>query len=284
MLSIYEQENALFERWMEHEKWIHKDGGKGMSDLAVEQVFCYDGLHFTGQASDPQPNPDGSFWRVMKRDYMEEELWNKAYLKPVFLCKDHNSQGDTMGVDVREETGYANEKFYRFFYANYLCLLYGLTNYDHITNEFPAFDEASSLENYWDGEKGFFHAPVVRINLKKTMGASSCPNYLLQRYIDRDKNLIKEQIRIYKGANVFVCCNGTEPKEKNPVLNLLKEWFDDLEHYRSEPSEYIWYSVKYKVIVIWEYHMSTPGVSKEEYYRCIPYLQQFLEEHKGFLD
>ena len=281
MSSIKEQEESLFAEWIKHEEWIHREDWTGMEDYTVEEVFCPDGLHFTGK---PEINTNGDkVWWSMKRDGKQEELWRKAFIKPVFLCKDHNGYE---AVDVREETGYSGEKFYSPFYKNYLVLLYGLANYNQKTNEFPSFEEASNIDNFWNGEKGFFHTPVVRINLKKISGGNKCSDRVLEKYIIHDKSFIDRQRKIYEGANVFVCCHGGE--NWNPIWDLLSwkdneyGWFPDLKPY--EPSSgYIWYSPSQKVIVISEYHMSAPGVSCWDYYRAIPYLQDFLSKHKGFL-
>ena len=278
MSSIRAQEEALFAEWLQHEKqWT------GLKEEEINNLFCWDGLHFTGKPSPPHYELDGHVWREMECDNQQEELWKNAFIKPVFLCKDHNGEET---VDVRKETGYSNEKFYSYFYKKYLILLYALTNYNPTTNTFPSFEEASDIENFWEGEKGFYHAPVVRINLKKIAGGGSCSDRTLEDYIVNDKAFIDRQREIYKGANVFVCCHGGE--KWNPIWDLLswKEndygWFPDLKPY--EPShKYIWYSPSKKVIVIWEYHMSA-GVSPWNYYQAIPYLQQFLEKEKGFLD
>lgn len=281
MCTIREQEEKLFAEWIKHEEWIHREDWIGMSDCPVEDFFCRDGLHFTGE---PERHQEGdSVWWTMKGDGKQEELWKKAFIKPVFLCKDHNGYET---VDVREETGYSGDLFYSRFYKKYLVLLYALANYNQQTNVFPSFEEASHIDNFWQGEKGFFHTPVVRINLKKISGGSSCSNRVLEKYNINDKPFIDQQREIYKGANVFVCCHGGE--NWNPIWDLLtwKEsdygWFPDLKPY--EPSRgYIWYSPSKKVIVIWEYHMSD-RVSSWEYYQAIPYLKEFFEAHKGFLE
>ena len=280
MSSIREQEKNLFEKWIKHDEWIHQEYWTGIN-RPVKDVFIPDGLHFTGKPSEPICG-EGNIWREMEPDNQEEEIWKNAFFKPVFLCKDCNGSSD----DLRYETGYANEKFYGTFYFNYLTLLYGLTNYNPAINEFPTREEACNMNNFWKGDKGFFHAPVVRMNLKKIAGTSSCPDYILRRYIDKDRDLITEQKNIYQGANVFICCCGAQANS-NSIWRLLTSredgWFSDLLHYDKDPLQSIWYSKEHRVIVIWAYHMSCPG---EDYYRYIQYLRLFLSEpeNKGFLD
>ena len=284
MSSIWEQEESLFAEWIKHEEWIHREDWTGMSDYPVEKVFCPDGLHYTGSPSEPHYNEDGSSYRVMMGDDKQEELWSSAYLKPVFLCKDYNGKNDDGKygqMDAREETGYSNERLYYRFYARYLRLLYGITNYDFKNNAFPEFEEADNQENFWLEEKGFFHAPVVRMNLKKIAGGNKCEDWLLKEYIKHDKEFLTRQKDIYEGANLFICCHGGD---SNPILGLVKnEWFPDLEMFK--PSNgYIWYSPSKRVVVVDEYHMSARFISYSKYYQAISYLKKFLDVHKGFLD
>lgn len=286
MLSIYQQENALFEEWMEHEKWIQQDEWTGMTDVQIEDVFCQDGLHYTGM---PGP-PNGTLWRVLDCDDMQDILWDKAYLKPVFLCKDYNGlteDGSYSCMDIREETGFYYENLYYRFYAKYMILLYGLTNYNVTQNKFPEFEEAKIKENYWLGKNGFFHAPVVRMNIKKIAGSSTCPDWLLNKYKERDKEFLTRQKDIYKGANVFVCCHGGY--NFNPIWDLLscktknnEGWFPDLKQY-DEQDDSFWYSEKHRIVVICTPHMSARK-SYWSFYKALPLFEKFLSEFKGFLD
>jgi len=271
-MTICEKENSLFEEWMQHEKaWT------GYSEEYLNGHFCWDGLHFTGKPSEPHHEADGHSWRAMDGDDKQDDIWARAFIKPVFLCKDHN--GDE-SVDVRKETGYSNEGFYHRFYGKYLMLLYALTNYDPETRSFPPIEEAWNRNNCWLGEKGFFHAPVVRINLKKISGSASCNNSELDKYIKKDLAFITRQKDIYEGANVFVCCHGGEPR--NPIMDLLKgKWFPDLKRYKN--CRFLWHDDVKKIVVLHEWHMSVPNVSYEKYYSAIGELDLFLKEHPGFL-
>lgn len=276
MPSIYEQEEALFKEWMKHEEWIHQDKDlTSMDKYSIESLFCPDGLHFTGNFS--------PFSGKLDCDDKQEYLWKKAFLKPIFLCKDYNglSNGVYEGMDIREETGYYNEKLYYHFYAKYMILLYGITNYDKNRKKFPSFEEAIIKENYWLGDNGFFHAPVVRMNIKKIAGGPKCPDWLLQKYKERDKEYLTRQKHIYKDANVFICCHSGEVL--NPIWDLLwePEWFPDMSQYDSNNDSF-WYSPSKKVVIICTPHMSA-RVAYWEFYKSIPVFEQFLDKNIGFL-
>lgn len=257
-----------------------------MKDASLDDVFCPDGLHFTGEL-DTYQEEGRSFCDVESGN--QEELWSNAFLKPVFLCKDYNGiypdeDGNIIysNMDVRTESGQYDGKLYYRFYARYMILLYGLTNYNPEKNTFPPFSEASDINNYWYGEKGFFHAPVVRMNLKKIAGWPKCYDNVLRGYIKNDFYYITRQKDIYEGANVFVCCHGGEPS--NPIMDILKDkWFPGLKPYKKD-SRFLWYDETNKVVVLHEWHMSTPGVSYEEYYSAVNELQVFLKENSGFFN
>ena len=277
MNSIYKKENALFEEWIKHEKWT------GLSDEELNGLFCWDGLHFTGKPSELKEGPDGHSYRVMDCDEKQDEIWSKAFLKPIFLCKDYNGYE---AVDVREESGYYDEQLYWKFFKKYLILLYALTNYDLKNKVFPSYEDCCIKENYWLGEKGFFHAPVVRMNLKKVAGGSSCSDKLLQEYIHNDYQYITRQIDLYD-ANVFVCCHSGEIL--NPIWDLM--WWDnkleqglfsDLKQYDKSDDSF-WYSEEQKKIIISVPHMSKI-IDAWEFYRPIPIFERFLREREGFFN
>jgi len=269
MCGIKDKEIALFEEWIKHERWT------GYSNEELNDSFCWDGLHFTGAPSVPLPRLDGGFYRIMNPDDNQDKIWEKAYLKPVFLCKDHNG---AEWVDVREETGYSNERFYHQFYGKFLMLLYALTNYNPKENTFPSFEESCDINNSWLGDRGFFHAPVVRINLKKVFGSASCGDFELNKFIENDFDFITRQKNIYKGANIFVCCHGGE--SFNPIMDLLKKWFPDMKPYKN--SGFLWCDVSNKVVVLHEWHMSCCCISYKRYFGAISVLREFLGENPGF--
>ena len=148
-----------------------------------------------------------------------------------------------------------------------------------MNQSFPSIKEARDSNNCWLGDKGFFHAPVVRMNLKKVAGGPKCDDAVLSEYIRNDLAFITRQKDIYEGANVFVCCHGGEAS--NPIMDLLKkEWFPDLKRYKN--SGFIWYDDVKKVVVLHEWHMSF-RVSYKDFYSAIVELEIFLKENPGFL-
>ena len=284
-MTFFEQEENLFAEWIKHEEWIHQEAWTGMAGVPVEDVFCRDGLHFTGE--EDCYVKDGKEYSEMDSGD-QEELWKNAYLKPVFLCKDYNGVYSDENrilqyskMDIRTETGGSREKLYWRFYSKYLILLYGLSNYNPTTNSFPSFEEACIRDNYWKGDNGFFHSPVVRMNLKKIAGGSRCSDWVLNKFKNNDLDFITRQRDIYTGANVFVCCYGGY--NLNPIWDLMwdKNWFPDMKQYNPE-DDCFWFSEKSKVVIISTPHMSA-RVSYEEFYRSIPIFERFLCEYKGFL-
>ena len=276
-MDIHEKENQLFRQWEEYVK-------ERLDSETVDDLFCYDGLHYTGE-----PDKSSGYW-LMQRDYREEELWNNAFIRPAFLTKDHNLNGDEEGVDIRTETGMNNDNnnVYHAFYARYLQLMYGLGHIDPHTYDCPSFEEASQKENYLS----FFHhdAAVVRINVKKIAGYESCPHQLLQEYVLFDQEYIRRQLGLYR-PNVIICCDGSDfkPNQRdvitNPIMEMLFHFYPDLKayHYPEDEYNFIYFSEAEKVIVLHEWHPSSRSVSYHDYYLAIPQLCKFLKQHLQFL-
>lgn len=284
---ILQQEEKLFKEWMKHEAWIEQMGWPGLSDAPIEDVFNRDGLHFTGEPVSFVSN-NHTFCDMTPGN--QELLWNNAFLKPVFLTKDYyGKDGDSyQNMDIRKESGSKDNCFLHSFYKRYLVLLYGLTNYCPDTNTFPTFEEASCQANYWTGDKGYYHAPVVRMNIKKISGGDECADSMLNLFIAKDKDLLTRQKDIYKGANVFVCCHGggydpANHVNENPIMALLDEWFH-LKPYKQSrfKDRFVWYSETNRVIVLHEWHMSYP-ISCERYYGAVAELKEFLDSNREFL-
>ena len=215
----------------------------------------------------------------MEPDNKEEDLWNNQLIKPIFLTKDHNLNGDEEGVDVRLETGLDNvtDKVYYQFYARYLILLYGI---NHVTKEgeFPTFEEASIRENYLRN----FHSEcaVVRINMKKIAGGAYCYPSELEKYISHDEAFIRKQLQLTPG-NVYICCDGSD---NSPILRFLLSEFKDATpiHYKGEEYNYLYYSHKHNIVIIHEWHMSN-RVKYKTYYQAVYQLARFIKENPDFL-
>ena len=277
-MGIHELEDKLFQEWEEHLK-------QRIDSETVDNMMCYDGLHYTGIEDNSQ-----GYWK-MKPDNKEEELWKTAKIRPLFLTKDHNLQGDDGGVDVREETGLRNDtdNVYYPFYAKYLMLLYGITKINPENGFYPTLEEAKNSGNYL---ANFYKVPVVRMNLKKIAGESSCSNDILQDYIENDIDLIRRQIALYQ-PNVIVCCHGAgyaprwhKPDNgENPIMTMLKDLYPDMQSvkFKEFESYNLYYSETSNVVIIHEWHPSKPDISYEDYYSVIPELAKFLQENPNVI-
>jgi hypothetical protein len=272
-MNITQQEDLLFQEWKRHQK--NRLMGE-ISEQKVEDLFCKDGLHHVGKA-----DKSSGAWSILSNS-QEIQLWNDSFIRPVFLTKDYNHQGDFEGVDNRFETGLDNrsnrsDKIYFRFYLKYLTLLFGLHHINRDTWEYPTCDEARRLCLKFFQES----APVVRINLKKIAGESRCSDSTLRSYISEDKQFIKRQLEIYN-YNLIVCCHGgervTECEWLNPIMHFIK--FDicdgDLQEYKfgNEPI-FLYYSKSKRIIVLHEWHMSH-SVSCEDYYQAVSQVARFL--------
>ena len=271
---IKDKEEILLKEWLEHDKeWLLKEGL--YNEEAISDLFCPDGLHYTGY-----PDKTSGRW-LINGDNRQDNLWNEQTIKPILLTKDHNHWGENEGVDNRTETGLKNDSDgVDFFHIKYLTLLYGLSKINK-NGDYPSFAEASNADNYL---KNFHHdAAVVRINAKKIAGGSECPYQLLDMYISHDKDFIIRQINLYQ-PNVIVCCDSTEELKKNPILRFLLEEYDNPIRiiYEDEEYNFLYYSPKYNIIIIHEWHPSRV-MSPELYYRAVPHLARFIREHSAFL-
>lgn len=279
-MTIAEQEDKLFEEWIKHEQdWLITEGYY-KDEQSVYNLFCYDGLHVTGEAE-----KTGGYWN-MNPDYRQDKLWYEQIIKPLFITKDYNLGGGSRGIDTRYDTGLDNttDNVYYRFYARYLMLLYGIT---HITcdGEYPSLEEASNPKCYLDN---FYHdAAVVRINAKKIAGGTQCSKLDLLNFVSHDKEFILRQIDLYN-PNVVVCCDVSGYDESNegsnPILHLLlKEKYFDAEpiKYEGEDYQFIYYSQKYNVVIIHEWHVSN-RISYFNYYKAIPQLARLIKEKHLF--
>jgi len=262
--SIHEQEEAIFNEWIEHDNIL----------------FCKDGLHYSGIAS----KEDG-YWNMDYPDGKEELNWFGSPIRCLFLTKDHNLQGDKQGVDVREETGYNNDTdtVYYQFYARYLQLLYGLMHIDINTFAYPSLEECQNTDTYL----GYFHkAPVVRINTKKIAGGSSCNVATLAKYLNRDAEQIKKQIAIYNANIIVVCQDCMWDLTSNHdnicyIMDLINQQYPDMKKWR-EDNGFIYYSDSTKTIILHEWHVGA-RVSYQDFYEGVRYVSEFLKEHPNYL-
>lgn len=209
----------------------------------------------------------------------ENKLWNEAPLRILFLTKDQNAgkvEEEYDAWDVRGETGNLLYAFFR----NLMYQLYGLVN---TTPEYKAdykFTNEQAIELY-----NTF--PIARINAKKEAGTSSISNYTLRDYIERDKDLLKEQI-LNLDADIIVCCGYSKYIEESGslLLNFLKkECYDGLDNKDDswiDDDGWIYYDKKNNKIAINNWHFSAMKNSEEWYDNVTKAYQIFLNTHPDF--
>lgn len=174
--------------------------------------LCTDGLLYRGRIY----YEDG-YWYREPGD--EEAQWRDAPRRLLILTKDLN---DTVGWDIRQETGRANTVAFSYdraapFYKNLRMWSYGLLNVT--ASRYPDFTEASNMNI-----SGPFYesAPIARVNTKKQIGRSSIHNSVLMQYLDRYAPLLKEQIEIYD-ANIILCCGFSA--NSNLILDFVRSQY-----------------------------------------------------------
>lgn len=240
MSSIKEREKQLFEKWREK----------------IGEEFCVNGgLQFRGDFFLGEPYDGFCNWDRKEGD--EEMLWKKSAKRVLILTKDLNEPGDTWDIRIEScgrksvplaekkdpKIKYLNKDFYR----KLKRWVYGIFK---STNEIdiPTFDyvcmNSEELAEFYE------KAPLVRINCKMESGGSTVNNNELLSYIDRDKEFLSRQIKIYQ-PNVIICCG------KNIILNqLVRDIYSDL--YIVENTEgWVYYSKDSNVLVIDSYHPSS---------------------------
>ena len=260
-----------------------------------KELIVSDGLHYLDKLLYDE---DGRFWhrdrseerdQDEERDRRNEEQWEKACKKKrglVVLTKDLNlgkhDPKDTAKLiwDIREDHGRDNnnENDPTFstapFYENLRRWIYGLMTMSDSGEmpEYPTNEEA---------QKHFEEEPWVRMNLKKEAGKSSITPTILRRHIKESKTYLLKQLKLYKGASIYLDCASREGRK------LLEELYDDIVPFRSDKDPWIYYSEKSSFIIINSYHPSYShlwGESKrKEYYSDMrEAVQAFFEDHPNF--
>ncbi len=185
-----------------------------------QEKFAEDGIMNKG---DFDPSEDGRVWRNSGN---ENELWNEAPLRVLFLTKDENLYEDNIPVwDVRRETFHMNGVDHKqniisnsFFYRNEANILYGLlhTNADNMVG-FHEFSRVDALK---------FSDDVIfaRINCKKEGGGGTIKEDDLQTAIKKYYDDLKDQI-LALDADIFICCGNQSGN--NVILKTLWRIFKD---------------------------------------------------------
>lgn len=235
-----------------------------------EVNFADDGIMYRGAMIENGSERDSN-------SKLENELWNKAPLRVLFLTKDQNA-GGYGAWDVRGEIGNLSYAFFR----NLMYQLYGLVK----TKPGHKIDYIFSNEQAIELYSSF---PIARINAKKEAGGNSVSNNTLRFYIERDKKYLKEQI-LNIDADIIVCCGYSDYIEEsgNILLNFLKsECYKSLENRDNngwvDDDGWIYYDEKENKIAINNWHFSARKSSEEWYNQITNAYYRFLEKHPDFI-
>lgn len=261
---------------------------KWRSQLNQYENFAPDGIMYKGEfrgAYKYYENDKYKFRWVRIPSGRENILWTDAPLRVLFLTKDQNTSGDT-AWDVRSETYWAADenitpKERRIdksrFNSNLVFILYGILN--------TTADQMIGYNDFEDKDALSFSDNQIfaRINCKKEVGDGKCENYDLQKAIDRDLKLLKEQI-LNLDADIFVCCGYSESIEPtgSHILNFLNEIGYNFEQdSKEETGEWIYYDKKNNKVAINSYHLSYSGF---DYNGLITAYSKFLKNHPDFMN
>ena len=216
-----------------------------------ETKFADDGIMYRGKIEQIENGTE----RYSNKE-LENRIWNDAPLRILFLTKDQNAGSDEAceAWDVRGETGNLSYTFFR----NLMYQLYGLV---HAKPEFLVdyndFTNAQAIELY-----NTF--PIARINAKKEAGTSSIMNQTLRDYIERDKDLLKEQIL---NLDADIISGQVERMDNHQLLRtydksiLMQLFYDTLNHQGTFIKHALFddlkYDENYKIVSDWKFWLET---------------------------
>jgi hypothetical protein len=226
MEKIHELEDNLFDKWRNE---FSKNGDTG---------FCADGLYVSEIGN-------------------QEELWNAAKRKILFLMKDPNQNSDS---DYRhwELEGNASSPFFILVYS----WLRGLTNIDTKNEPLPITYEFNN------------DLPLVIVNAKKASGFESVSNELVWQYAEEYIEFLKIQVRDIYSPNIIVCGGGA-----GILLDVAKLIYNDVKFEKYDGNNWIYYSVDRKIVLIDSYHPSARKSYDDKYTDLILAFQEFLKEN-----
>lgn len=176
-MKIHEQEDSLFESWSEN---YPSDDGKNI----VSDGLCYNGELYNENRNSYPGN--------------EEELWENAKRKIVFLMKDAN---DNAGEDYREWPWRTiTAKFFKVIFNQLQGLSEITANYIPLLENNSYFDPANQT---------ILKYPLAIANVKKISGSSSVDNDTIYRYAERDASFLRRQVEYILRPNIVVCGGGS---------------------------------------------------------------------------
>lgn len=251
-MTYIEKEQDVLNRWKTK---FCKDKSKDneYANCNPADYFAEDGIMFKGAPTclvTKHDDGNTTYKWVHDRNGKENEMWEKAPLRILYLTKDQYTYGDKTW-DVRSES-------YRYldrlateddlstcrFHKNLVYSLFGLlkTTPDHMVG-YDDFTDAQALRL---SEEQIF----ARINCRKEYGNSSCSDDKLSKAIDAYKDFLCEQIRNLE-ADVFICCGSHN--DKNIILDNLNEFYGGKFKWITYAT---WYNEEDNILAIDSYHLS----------------------------
>ena len=261
MMNFVEKNDSILQKWKEHIEKVEEN-----------PKFALDGIMFRGEIDQYSKDQNERYSNPEK----ENELWENAPIRYLFLTKDQNA-GDEEAWAVRGETGRSNKDSCSIryqFYRNLMYILYGIINSEDTLCGYEDFTNEQAIQTY-------DNASVARINVKKQAGGSSIDNNTLKAHIERDKEFLIEQITALD-ADVLICCGYSESIEDtgNIILNFLSKEIYNF----TKIDEWIYYDDKTKKVAINAWHLSYRGVSQQEFFEgLVSAYHQFVIKHPDFI-
>ena len=259
MVSIHEEEDRILEELSNNcPTSIDKD------------KLVPDGLHYLGEFS----YEENGCWKRVSDD--EEERWKDICEQKrglVVLTKDLN---DAEVWDIRMDHGRKNNiadptPSRKGFYENLRRWIYGLMTMSD-SGEMPEYPTTEDVQGH------FVEQPWVRMNLKKELGKGSVRDSVLHANIEATKESLKEQLKLYRRASIYIDC------AKGEGIELLKQMYPDIISFSSGEKPRISYSEEYRFIIIDSHHPSYPRMKRRTYYDDMKKaVQAFFREHSNFL-
>lgn len=275
MMKDYVAENErILNDW--REKYIKENQSLYPNCPNLGDYFANDGIMFMGKIV---WDKKAYRWKRSKNKKTENAVWDKEPLRVLYLTKDQNT-GYDVAWDVRSESfinprsDLENPRLHKLsFFKNLAYSLYGILKTKACCPMLNFTDEAAlsfSLKQSF-----------ARINCKKEVGEDKCPNDILKKSIDNDKDNLKQQI-LNLDADIFVCCGYSESIKPtgSHILNALNEIGYDFEQDSvEETGEWIYYDKKNNKVAINSYHLSYPGFDCNG---LITAYSKFLKNHPDF--
>lgn len=273
-MNYVDKNNQILNEWRSK---YHKQ------DISCD-FFAEDGIMFRGEF-----DHNGANWlrKESEDGSKENDLWANAPLRILYLTKDQPSVDDG-AWDLREECyhhpnssieDYKLRRQYAF-HRNLVFSLYGF--YCSIQGKIPLFEDVSSPSLEPEVLRVSDEFPFARINCKKIVGGSNCPQEELEEALKNDEKFLKQQINSLD-ANLIICCG--HQNGQNAILEMLNRIGYNFPSSPEDDDCYdVYYDEKKQVVAIDSYHLSYFGYGGANHYKdLVQTWQAFLKKHPGFL-